>query len=527
MERLPGYARGWFMLPDTLPYLTFFGFEQKKTYLSLEIKLSEMIPTSHLGKLYRGSWGNCTDLYQLTMAYGYWKQSLHQRKAVFHLFFRRHPFGGNYTMAAGLALAADFLQHFRYSAEEVQYLGRLKGADGKPLFEESFLHYLQRLRFTGQVDAIPEGTLVHPHQPLLRIEAPLAQAQLVETGLLTLINFSSLIATKARRITQAAQGDPVLEFGLRRAQGLDGGLTASRAAYIGGCAATSNVWAGQLLNIPVKGTHAHSWVMVYESELDAFREYARALPNNCVLLVDTYDTVEGVEHAIQVGKELRQSGHELLGLRLDSGDLGALSQEARRRLDAAGFPDTQIVASNDLDEHKIDQLKAAGAPITTWGVGTRLATASDQPALGGVYKLAALENEAGEWDFKIKLSEQAIKTSNPGRQQVRRFLDKKGYPVADLIFDVDHPPASNTLWDLQQEQWATIPEDAEFQDLLQAVFREGELVYPFPSLDDIREISLGQRLPFGHRLNKNYISGLSEHLYESKKRLIEQRETIS
>ncbi|MFP6639848.1 MAG: nicotinate phosphoribosyltransferase, partial [Myxococcota bacterium] len=315
-----------------------------------------------------------TDLYQLTMAQGYWRSGRAGDEAVFHLFFRTLPFRGGYAIAAGLASVVERVEAFRFEAEETDYLATLEGNDGQPLFETEFLAYLRLLRFEGDLDALPEATVCFPHEPLLRMRGPIVAAQILETALLNVVNFQTLVATKAARVCQAAQGEPVLEFGLRRAQGVDGALSASRAAYLGGCASTSNVLAGQQYGIPVKGTHAHSWVMLFESELEAFQAYARAMPNNCVFLVDTYDTLRGVECAIEVGRALREEGHELVGIRLDSGDLAALSIEARRLLDGAGFESASIVASNDLDEGAIEELKERGARIGVWGVGTKLAT---------------------------------------------------------------------------------------------------------------------------------------------------------
>ena len=480
-----------------------------------------MIKSSHLSKVYKGGWGNLTDFYQLTMAYGYWQQQVHERKAVFHLFFRKHPFKGMYTIAAGLALVADYLQSLKFSVEEIQYLGRLKGADGKAMFPETFLHYLQRLEFTGDVYAVPEGTLMYPHEPLLRIEAPLLQAQLIETALLNLVNFSSLIATKASRIRRAAQDDTVLEFGLRRAQGPDGGLTASRSAFIGGCNATSNVWAGQHLGIPVKGTHAHSWIMVWEDELEAFRAYAEALPNNCTFLVDTYDTLQGVERAAEIGKQLRASGHRLLGVRLDSGDLTELSKGARRILDEHGFEDAVIIASNDLDEQTVSKIKQSGGEITTWGIGTRLATAYDQPALGGVYKLAAIENEEGLLEPRIKLSELPAKVSNPGRQQVRRFYDEQGDLLGDMIYLQDAPPSEGDpiIEPYHLAGQVKIDKVATFKDLLQPIFKAGELCYDFPALPEIQAYCMAQVTEFERRPEKAYIYGLEPRLAELKTQL--------
>ncbi|HSK03378.1 MAG TPA: nicotinate phosphoribosyltransferase, partial [Kofleriaceae bacterium] len=362
-----------------------------------------------LGELYGGSLALLTDLYQLTMACGYWKAGASEREAVFHLTFRRPPFGGGYAIAAGIAPALAYLRRLRFTSEDVAYLATLRDAEDAPLLPAGFLDYLRELRFTCTVDAVREGSLVFPHEPLVRVRGPIVQAQLVETALLTLVNFQTLIATKAARICQAARGAPVLEFGLRRAQGIDGALGASRAAYIGGVAATSNVLAGKLLGIPVRGTHAHSWVMFHGDDRTAFRAYARALPGNCTFLVDTFDTLAGVRDAIEIGRELRAAGHELLGIRLDSGDLAHLSIEARRMLDEAGFPDAKIAASNDLDEQLIGSLHEQGARIDVFGVGTKLVTAFDQPALGGVYKLGASRDEAGAWRESLKLSEQPIK----------------------------------------------------------------------------------------------------------------------
>lgn len=386
-----------------------------------------------------------TDLYQLTMAQGYWKLGRDQHEAVFHVFFRKHPFGGGYSVAAGLEPVAEFLETFRFTGDERDYLATLQGNDGAPLFEPGFLDALASLELGLDVDAVPEGTVVFPFAPVVRVRGPLLQAQLLETALLNQINFQTLIATKAARVVAAAGGDPVLEFGLRRAHGVDGGLSASRAAYVGGCAATSNVLAGQRFGIPVRGTHAHSWVMSFASERASFEAWAATAQNNGVFLVDTYDTLEGVRQAIEVGHAMRERGHRLAGVRLDSGDLAYLSIEARRMLDAAGFEDAVIVASNDLDETLIDSLKSQGAQIGVWGVGTRLSTAFDQPAMGGVYKLAALREPGGAWQPKVKLSEQVIKTSVPGLLQATRYRDASGRFVADMIYDELHAPSDSPM----------------------------------------------------------------------------------
>ncbi|MFT6862541.1 MAG: nicotinate phosphoribosyltransferase [Akkermansiaceae bacterium] len=359
-----------------------------------------------------------TDLYQLTMGYGYWKNDMANREAVFHLFYRRAPFGGEAAIVAGTAPAADFLHDLTFTERELYYLATLTGSDGKRLFCNGYLDHLRKLDWQLEVDALPEGELAFPNEPIIRVRGPLLQCQLVETALLNIVNFQTLIATKAARLCDAAGGDPVLEFGLRRAQGPDGGMSASRAAYLGGCVATSNVLAGMEYGIPVKGTHAHSWVMSFDTEPEAFDAYAAAMPNNAVLLVDTYDTLNGVRNAIQTGIKLRQKGHDLQGIRLDSGDLAALSIGARQLLDEAGFHNTQIIASNDLDDDKIRALKTAGARIDIWGVGTQLVTSADQPALGGVYKLGAIRDKNHDWKYRIKLSNDLIKVSNPGILQI-------------------------------------------------------------------------------------------------------------
>ena len=468
-----------------------------------------------------------TDLYQLTMAYGYWKHGKAERQAVFHLFFRTNPFAGGYVIAAGLEPALDFLRSFRFTANDVEFLSAITGNDGQRLFEPAFLDYLTQLRLTLDLDAIPEGTVVFPHEPLLRVRGPILQCQLLETALLNIVNFQSLIATKAARIVMAAKGDPVLEFGLRRAQGIDGALAASRAAFIGGCSATSNVLAGKRFGIPVKGTHAHSWVMSFDSELQAFAAYAEAMPNNCVFLVDTYDTLEGVRRAIEVGHALKRRGHRMVGIRLDSGDLAWLSVEARKLLDEAGFADATIVASNDLDERLIQSLKIQGATIGVWGVGTKLVTAYDQPALGGVYKLGAIQDEAKQWQPKIKVSEQLIKTSTPGVQQVRRYHDSSGFAVADVIYNELQPPSGNCISvDLQDPtQRRALTSEGDYEDLLRPAIRGGEIVTTSPSLLEVQARTHQQMKKF-HASNlrfdnpHKYAVGLEEQLHELKTRLV-------
>ena len=481
---------------------------------------------STLSRLYRHSLSLLTDLYQLTMAYGYWKNGIAEREAVFHLFFRKNPFDGGYSVAAGLDEAIDYLRSFRFGEDDIAYLASLTGNDGAPLFEQSFLNWLQQMELECHVDAVPEGTVVFPHAPILRVRGPLAQAQLIETPLLNILNFQTLIATKAARVCHATRGEPVLEFGLRRAQGIDGAISASRAAYIGGCAATSNVLAGKLYGIPVKGTHAHSWVMVFDDELEAFSAYAKAMPNNCVFLVDTYDTLEGVRHAVQIGKQLRGEGHEMAGIRLDSGDLAWLSIEARKILDEGGFPNATIVASNDLDERLIQSLKVQGATIGVWGVGTKLITAYDQAALGGVYKLAAIRNAEGVWDHKIKLSEQAIKISTPGILNVRRFEQDEGF-IGDMIFDelgrMSLPSVIVDPSDATRRK--QFPKDTRSEDLLIPIFDAGEPVYDRPSLESIRQRVREQldKLHGGIKRFQNphaYPVGLEVRLFERKQQLV-------
>ena len=439
--------------------------------------MQEHRATDGLDDVYSTSLALLTDLYQLTMACGYWKAGVSEREAVFHLTFRRSPFGGAYAIAAGIAPAIAFLRRLKFTRDDVAYLATLRDSEKAPLFAPGFLDYLANLQLALTVDAIPEGSVVFPHEPILRVRGPIAQAQLVETALLTMVNFQTLVATKAARVCQAARGAPVIEFGLRRAQGIDGGIGASRAAYIGGCAGTSNVLAGKLLGIPVAGTHAHSWVMFYGDEPTAFRAYADALPGNCTFLVDTYDTIDGVRHAIEAGRELRARGHELAGIRLDSGDLAHLSTVARRMLDDAGFPNAKIVASNDLDETLIASLHEQGAMIDVWGVGTKLVTCYDQPALGGVYKLGASFDERGNRHDAIKLSEQPVKISNPGTLQVRR-LSRAGELVGDVLDDDGHGLVEPVaLYDIEEPaRRPIVPEFDAGVDLLERVLTGGNLV---------------------------------------------------
>lgn len=467
-----------------------------------------------------------TDLYQLTMAYGYWKKGIADLEAVFHLHFRKQPFHGGFTIACGLADAIRYLREFHFDKSDLEYLAEIKGGDGNRLFEPAFLKYLGGLELRLDVDAPPEGAVVFPQEPLVRVRGPILQAQLVETVLLNQFNFQSLIATKAARVCLAAQGDPVVEFGLRRAQGIDGAVAASRAAYIGGCAATSNVLAGKVFGIPVKGTHAHSWVMCFENELDAFEAYADAMPNNCIFLVDTYNSLQGVRNAVEVGKSLRKQRHKLAGIRLDSGDLAYLSLEARKILDAAEFKDAVIVGSNDLNEHLIASLKQQGAAINVWGVGTMLVTAYDQPALGGVYKLSALRDESGVWKHKIKVSEQLIKASTPGVLQVRRFRTGKEF-IGDAIYDETRPLGKDiTVVDpVDPTRRKHFRPTTQWEDLLVPILRKGRLVYDVPPLKATRarvQDQLAHLHPGIKRFDNphQYPAGLELTLHNLKSELI-------
>ena len=473
-----------------------------------------------------------TDLYELTMALGYWREGRTEQEAAFHLYFRTAPFRGGYTIACGIEPALAYLEGLRFTDEDLGYLATLCGADDLPLFPREFLDALGSVRLTLDLDMVPEGTVVFPNEPLVRVRGPLLQAQLVETALLTHIGFPTLVATKAARMCLAANGGEVLEFGLRRAQGPDGGLSASRAAYVGGCSSTSNVLAGQRFGIPVKGTHAHSWVTVFDDEIEAFKAYADAMPNNVVFLVDTYDTIDGVSHAIEVGRMLQARGHRLLGVRLDSGDLAYLSIETRRLLDAAGFTDTAILATNDLDEHLIESLRQQGAAITVWGVGTHLATAYDQPALGAVYKLTAIRDASGEWTPRLKVSEQAAKTTNPGLLQVRRYLEtrpraSRGEYAGDMLIDELTPPNGDATmvdpFDLTRRK--RFAADAPYTLLLQPAMRGGKRVREPEPLSAARDRVQNELAGFHAGIKRlvnphRYPVGLERGLHDRKTALV-------
>lgn len=471
-----------------------------------------------------------TDLYELTMMQGYFKNKTQNETVIFDAFYRSNPCGGGYAIAAGLEQVIDYIKNLRFSKEDIDYLASLK------IFEKDFLDYLKDFRFTGDIYAIPEGSVMFPREPMIKVIAPIMEAQLVETAILNIINHQSLIATKAARVCYAAKGDGIMEFGLRRAQGPDAGVYGARAAMIAGCIGTSNVLAGQLFDVPVKGTHAHSWIMSFPDEYTAFKTYADMYPSACILLVDTYDTLKsGVPNAIRVFTEMREAGIPLTfyGIRLDSGDLAYLSKKARKMLDAAGFPDAVISASNDLDEYLIDSLKAQGATITSWGVGTHMITAKDNPSFGGVYKLAAIKGADGKFIPKIKLSENSEKVTNPGNKKIYRIYDKEtGKIKADLICLEDEYFSEDEdmlLFDPLEPWKKTKLKKGTFtlRPLMEKIFENGECVYTSPKVMDIREYCIKEQNTLWEETrrfanpHKVYVD-LSARLYDIKIQLLDQ-----
>lgn len=470
-----------------------------------------------------------TDLYEMTMMQGYFKSG-NNRRGVFDAFYRNNPCGGGYAIMCGLAQLIDYIKNLHFSEDDIEYLKSLK------LFDDDFLSYLSTFRFSGDIYAIPEGTLIFPREPLVKVVAPIMEAQLIETALLNIINHQSLIATKAARVCYAAKGDGVMEFGLRRAQGPDSGTYGARAAVIGGCKGTSNVLAGRLFDVPVLGTHAHSWIMSFPDEYTAFKQYAKTYPSACILLVDTYDTLKsGVPNAIRVFTEMRENNIPLTyyGIRLDSGDLAYLSKKVRIMLDEAGFPDAVISASNDLDEHLIQSLKLQGATITSWGVGTHLITSKDNPSFGGVYKMAAIEDENGTLQPKIKISENSEKITNPGSKEIYRIYDRDtGKIRADLIciegeqFDTTK---DMTIFD-PVEPWKKTKlagSSYTMRKLLVPIFQSGECVYESPSVMEIREICNREKETIWDE-TKRFVNpakihvDLSDQLYKLKEVLLEE-----
>ena len=471
-----------------------------------------------------------TDFYELTMMQGYLKSGKHQERVIFDMFYRKNPCGNGFAICCGLEQVVEYIRNLNFSEEDIDYLRSLG------TFDEDFIEYLRGFHFTGDIYAIPEGTVVFPKEPLIKVIAPVIEAQLVETAILNLVNHQSLIATKAYRVVHAAQGDGVMEFGLRRAQGPDAGIYGARAAVIAGCIGTSNVYAGQKFRVPVLGTHAHSWIMSFPTELEAFKAYARLYPNNCILLVDTYDTLKsGVKNAILCYDAMKEEGITLkrFGIRLDSGDLAYLSKKARKMLDEAGYPDAIISASNDLDENLIASLKAQGACITSWGVGTNLITSESQPSFGGVYKLAATYSDEGQWVPKIKLSENSEKITNPGNKQIYRIIEKdSGKVFADYIAleEERFSEAEDLVLFDPIDTWkkSTLKGGSyEMRPLLVPIFLGGKLVYNCPSVEEIKayckkeQESLWEecrRLTNPHAV---YVD-LSDKLYEMKKGLLAQ-----
>ena len=462
-----------------------------------------------------------TDFYELTMMNGYLKCGTAERKAVFDVFYRGVG-GFSYAVAAGLEQVVEYVENLYFSDDDIEYLRSLNQ------FGEDFLTALKNFKFTGDIKAIPEGTIVFPYEPLLTVTATLFESQLVETALLTFLNHQTLIATKALRLCESTKGQ-ILEFGLRRAQNADAGIYGARAAYIGGCRQTSNVLAGKMFDIAVKGTHAHSWVMSFPDELTAFRKYAEIYPDGCLLLVDTYDTLKsGVPNAIKVFDELTAKGYRPLGIRLDSGDLAYLSKKARAMLDAAGYDYVKIFASGDIDEDVLLALQAQDAKIDIFGIGTRLITSYTNPSLGGVYKLAAMENEKGELDPKIKVSNTPAKITNPGLKKVVRIYDADNMAAADLICledDVFDESKPLTIFHPEQIWKKTTFEKYHIEELMVDVFKGGKLVYKLPSLAEIGKRLDEQAASFYPEYlrvvnTQEYKVDLSQRLYDLKHKLL-------
>ncbi len=465
-----------------------------------------------------------TDFYQLTMMNGYFLKHKTGETAVFDVFFRQKD-TMNYAVFAGLDQAIDYIENLRFSADDIEYLRSLG------TFHPDFLEYLKNFRFTGDMYSVCEGDIVYPQEPIMIIKAPILEAQLIETALLNIVNHQTLIATKSARIVYAARGKNVVEFGLRRAQGPDAGIYGARASIIGGCRGTSNVLTGKMFNIPVKGTHAHSWVMSFDSELEAFRAFAEVYPDSCLLLVDTYDSVQGIKNAITVFNELKAKGHKPVGIRLDSGDLAYLSKLARRMLDEAGFPDAVVFASGDIDEYLLEALYSQGAKIDVYGVGTKLITSEDMPSLGGVYKLSAIERN-GVLEPRMKISDSIVKVTNPGFKTLYRIYDKKnGMAVADLIAlggeKIDKP----LVLTHETERWKTTTlADYDIRCMLHKIFENGKNVYDSPTLEKIVEFADAEKSKFWDeykRIAKPHIYkvNLSNGLYELKHEILEQNKS--
>lgn len=465
-----------------------------------------------------------TDLYQINMAESYWADGIHNKKAVFELYFRKLPFGNGYAIFAGLERMLDYLRDFHFSESDITYLREEVG------YKEDFIEYLKNIRFTGDMYSMVEGELVFANEPIVRIEAPLVEAQLIETALLNIVNYQTLIATKASRIKQITKNEVAMEFGTRRAQEMDAAIWGTRAAFIGGFASTSNVRAGKLFNIPVSGTHAHALVQAYKNDYDAFHAYAKR-HRDCVFLVDTYNTLKsGVPTAIKVAKELGDKIN-FIGVRLDSGDIAFLSKEARRMLDAAGFHDAKIIVSNDLDEYTILNLKAQGAKVDVWGIGTKLITAYDQPALGAVYKMVAIENSEGQLEDTIKISANAEKVSTPGLKNVYRIIDKKnGKAEGDYITMQEENPQAEERIKMFHPIHTFVSKfvtNFEAKNLHQHVIKSGVINYQNPTLVEMRDYA-AENLEllwdeYKRAMNpEEYPVDLSQKCWDNKMRNIEE-----
>ncbi len=471
-----------------------------------------------------------TDFYELTMMQGYYKCQKMDQEVIFDMFYRKNPCGNGFAICCGLDQVIDYIRNLNFNEDDIDYLRSLG------TFDEEFIDYLRGFHFTGSIYAIPEGTVVFPREPLVKVIAPVGEAQLVETAILNIINHQSLIATKAFRVCHAAQGDGVMEFGLRRAQGPDAGIYGARAAVIAGCVGTSNVLTGKRFNVPVLGTHAHSWIMSFRDELTAFEAFARIYPNNCILLVDTYDTLKsGIPNAIRCFDKMKEEGITLTryGIRMDSGDLAYLSKKAKQMLTEAGYPDAVICASNDLDEDLIISLKMQGATINSWGVGTNLITSENQPSFGGVYKLAAIKDEQGNWVPKIKLSENTEKITNPGDKQIYRIYDQSsGKVIADYIALCDEvldPSEDLTIFDPVETWKKTTLAGGSYtiKPLLVPIFEHGIQVYHSPATMEIRQFCQTElsslwdeclRLRNPHEV---YVD-LSQKLWETRQQLLSE-----
>ncbi len=465
-----------------------------------------------------------TDLYQLTMMNGYYLEGKADTTSVFDVFFRQKT-TMNYVVYAGLDQAIDYIENLHFSKDDIEYLRSLE------IFHPDFLKALNDFRFTGDLYSVREGDLVYPQEPIITVKAPLMQAQLIETALLNIVSHQTLIATKSARIVQAARGKSVVEFGLRRAQGPDAGIYGARAAMIGGCDGTSNVLTGQLFNIPVKGTHSHSWVMSFDNELDAFRAFARVYPDTCLLLVDTYDSINGIKNAITVFKELRAAGHKPVGIRLDSGDLAYLSKVARKMLDEAGFSDTIIMASGDVDEYLLESLHNQGAKIDVYGVGTKLITSEDMPSLGGVYKMAAIEKD-GQLSPRMKISDSIVKVTNPGFKSLYRIYDKNnGMAQADLITLADEKLGKPLTLTHETERWKTTTlKDYDKRCMLYKIFENGKNIYKSPNLDEIIEFATDEKAKFWDEYKRIdnpqiYKVNLSDKLYDLKHKILSEHKS--